>query len=218
MCIRDSISTFANCYGITLGGSQITEENVDGGSNTIGGGTVEAELDIETVLSLAPQANIKVYEGNQSIYDVESQIVSDDTAKVVSISWGACEADFGASYQQSENTLLEEAAVDGQTVFAAAGDDGSEACNVNGESGADTGSVPGAQALNPTNGTLYVCLLYTSLADPRRLLQAAFASLWSRDISLADKLRAVRLFAHCGLGSAQSILSRRCLLYTSRCV
>jgi YVTN family beta-propeller protein len=46
--------------------------------------------------------------------------------------------------------------VDGQTVFAAAGDDGSEACNVNGESGADTGSAPGAQALNPTNGTLYV--------------------------------------------------------------
>ena len=150
------LSTFANCYGITLGGSQITEENVDGGSNTIGGGTVEAELDIETVLSMAPQANIKVYEGNQSIYDVESQIVSDDTAKVVSISWGACEADFGASYQQSENTLLEEAALDGQTVFASAGDDGSEACNVNGESGADTGNLPGAQALNSTNGTLYV--------------------------------------------------------------
>ncbi len=48
-----------------------------------------------------------------------------------------------------------------------------------------------------------------TLADPRRLPQAAFASLWSRDISLADKLRAVRLFAHCGLGSAQSILSQR---------
>ena len=48
-----------------------------------------------------------------------------------------------------------------------------------------------------------------TLADPRRLPREAFASLWSREISLADKLRAVRLFAHCGLGSAQSILAQR---------
>ena len=48
-----------------------------------------------------------------------------------------------------------------------------------------------------------------TLADPRRLPREAFASMWSRDISLADKLRAVRLFAHCGLGSAQSILAQR---------
>ena len=150
------IATFAACYGITLGTNQITEENTDGGSNTLGGGTDEAELDIETVLSLAPAANIEVYEGNQSLYNVESQIVSDDTAKIVSISWGACEADFDPSYLQSENTLLEAASLDGQTVFAASGDDGSEGCNMNGESGSPTGDSPYAQAVNPSNGTLYV--------------------------------------------------------------
>ena len=48
-----------------------------------------------------------------------------------------------------------------------------------------------------------------TLADPRRLPREAFVSMWSRDISLADKLRAVRLFADCGLGSAQSILAQR---------
>jgi YVTN family beta-propeller protein len=150
------ISTFANCYGISLGANQITEENVDGGSNTIGSGTVEAELDIETVLSLAPQADIEVYEGNQSIYNVLNQIVSDDTAKIVSISWGACEADLDPSYQQSENTLLQASSLEGQTVFAAAGDDGSEGCNVNSESGANTGSNPSAQAVDSANGSLYV--------------------------------------------------------------
>ena len=56
------IRQFANCYGITLGGGQVTQMTVASGGAT-GGGTVEAELDIETVLSLAPKANIEVYEG-----------------------------------------------------------------------------------------------------------------------------------------------------------
>ena len=48
-----------------------------------------------------------------------------------------------------------------------------------------------------------------TLADPRHSPTAALASLWSRDVSLADEMRAVRLFAHCGLGSAQNILAQR---------
>ena len=56
------ITTFASCYGITLGVGQITAGSVGGGRAT-GAGTAEAELDIETVLSLAPKANIEVYEG-----------------------------------------------------------------------------------------------------------------------------------------------------------
>ena len=80
------ISTFAACYGITLGGGQISEKNLPGGGAT-GPSTVEADLDIENVLSLAPKANIEVYEGgpSDSLYDVFDQIVSDDTAKIVSV-------------------------------------------------------------------------------------------------------------------------------------
>ena len=67
------ISTFANCYGITPGVGQVTEKSVLGGGS---GSNVEAELDIETVLSLAPKANIEVYEGgtSASMYDVVNQI------------------------------------------------------------------------------------------------------------------------------------------------
>ena len=152
------ISTFANCYGISLAGGQITQKTVDGGGAT-GGATAEAELDIENVISLAPKANIEVYEGGPSdgIYNVVSQIVSDDTAKIVSISWtNGCEAYVPKSYQSAENTLFQAAATEGQSVFVASGDQGAQGCNINGEISASTGSDPVAQTVDPTTGTLYV--------------------------------------------------------------
>jgi uncharacterized repeat protein (TIGR02543 family) len=149
------ISTFATCYGITLGANQVTEETNGGNNGATGANTGESELDIETVLSLAPAANIKVYE-DDDIYDAFSHIVSDDTAKIVSVSWGACESQSGSANQQAENTLLEEASLDGQTIFAAAGDNGSQGCNANGAYGSATGSGANAQAVNSSNGTLYV--------------------------------------------------------------
>jgi DNA-binding beta-propeller fold protein YncE len=154
------ISTFANCYGITPG--NITSIPVGGGGAT-GTGTMEAELDIETVLSLAPKANIEVYEGgaSSSLYDVFNQIVSDDSAKIVSDSWiNGCEAYVGQSLQNSENTLFQAAATEGQSIFVATGDQGSEGCNVNGKIAASTGSNPVAQAVDPATatspGTLYI--------------------------------------------------------------
>ncbi len=152
------ITDFANCYGITLGNGQVSQVAIDGGGAT-GPNTVEAELDIETVLSLAPQANIEVYEGGISdgIYNVLSRIVSDDSAKIVSASWtNGCESYVGQSLQNSENTLLQAAAVDGQSVFVSTGDQGSEGCNVNGVVSAPTGSDPVAQVVDATTGTVYV--------------------------------------------------------------
>ncbi len=152
------INTFANCYGITLGTGQISRTPVDGGGTT-GSDTRETELDIETVLSLAPKANIEVYEGgtSDSLYDVFNQIVSDDTAKIVSASWtNGCEAYIGQSLQNSENTLFQAAAAEGQSIFVASGDQGSEGCNINGKIAASTGSNPVAQAVDPSTGTLYI--------------------------------------------------------------
>ena len=130
-----------------------------GGGGATGAGTAEAEFDIETALSLAPKANIEVYEGGLSddLYDVFSQIVSDDTAKIVSASWtNGCEAYVGQSFQNSENTLFQAAAAEGQSIFVASGDQGAQGCNINGEIDAGTGTNPVAQAVDPSTGTLYV--------------------------------------------------------------
>ncbi len=129
--------TSRNCYGITLADGQISQELVGNAAGATGSGTAEAELDIETVLVMAPKANIEVYEGgtsgsSDSLYDVFSQIVNDDTAKIVSASWtNGCEAYVGQTTQSSENTLFQAAAAEGQSIFVASGDQGAQGCNIN---------------------------------------------------------------------------------------
>ena len=194
------IRHFAHCYGITLGNGQITQETLGGGGAT-GAGTAEAELDIETVLSLAPQADIEVYEGGASVslYDVFSQIVNDDTAKIVSASWtNGCEAYVGQSLQDSENTLFEAAATEGQSVFVAAGDQGAQGCNINGEIDAATGSDPVAQAVDPSTGTLYIADKSSNSRQCRqRGEHEQSGELRHRELG-SDRLRSRRRRARCG--------------------
>ncbi len=155
--VQSDIDTFAACYGI--GDGQVTQVDMNGGGGLTGGATAESELDIETALSLAPKANIEVYEGGQSddLYTIFSRIVSDDTAKIVSVSWtNGCEAYVAPAFQSSENTILAAAASEGQSFFVASGDQGSQGCNLNGEVSAPTGTGPMAQAVDPSTGTLYV--------------------------------------------------------------
>ncbi len=58
-----------------------------------------------------------------------------DAAQVLSTSWGECEADAGTAEIELESTLFQQAAAQGQSYVAAAGDEGSEDCNVPGLSG-----------------------------------------------------------------------------------
>jgi subtilase family serine protease len=126
------IAAFQSCYGTHASVSYV---EVDGGSGT-GAGSGEAALDIEDAISLAPKANILVYQAPNSNsngpgsgpYDDFSAIVSEDRAPVVSASWGQCESLEGATDAHAESTLFQEAAVQGQTIVSASGDDGSEDC------------------------------------------------------------------------------------------
>jgi subtilase family serine protease len=121
------IAAYQSCYGTSASVSQIA---VDGGAGS-GSGAGEAALDIEDLIGLAPQASILVYEGPNTgagAYDTYARMISDDRAKVISTSWGACEDPSYASSLQAEASLFEEAAAQGQTVLAAAGDSGADDC------------------------------------------------------------------------------------------
>ncbi len=119
------VQSFEQAYGIS---TTVTQVNVDGGPGT-GAGSGEAALDIENVISLAPDATVLVYQGPPgSGTDIWNKIISDMRAAVVSTSWGLCESSEGSANAQAEAPLFQEAALNGQSILAAAGDSGSEDC------------------------------------------------------------------------------------------
>jgi subtilase family serine protease len=122
------IGIYQACYGTN---AAVTPVNVDGGPEPSTDDS-EAALDIEQVVGLAPQAAVLVYQAPNdranAQADVISAIVSEDRAKVISSSWAICEQLAVPAVSELENTLLQEAAVQGQSFFASTGDTGSSGC------------------------------------------------------------------------------------------
>lgn len=127
--VMSDLTHYAACYGQ----SHTPVQTVVVGSNPVStdGGVVEVELDAEMILSAAPHlGRLVIYEAANT--DAGSlaewaQIVQ-DAVPVVSTSWGQCEALMNPQVAQEENVLFTAAAVQGQTIFAAAGDTGSADC------------------------------------------------------------------------------------------
>jgi len=121
------IATYAQCYGAS---TAVTNVDVDGGPGAFNGNDDESALDIDQVIGLAPQVNIRVYQAPpaDSQAAVLNAIASENVAKVVSSSWGVCESLTGLPTIRAENTLLEEMAAQGQSFFNSSGDSGSTMC------------------------------------------------------------------------------------------
>lgn len=120
------VSTYFHCYGVS---PTVSSVNVDGGPS--GGPIDEATLDVEEAGVLAPGAHLVVYQGpnsNTGPLDVYSRIADDNSANVVSVSWGTCETDPNGSVT-GEQVIFEQMAAQGQSVLASAGDSGSSDCN-----------------------------------------------------------------------------------------
>jgi subtilase family serine protease len=116
---------------------------------------LEDVLDIEDVAGLVPDANIEVYEApnddNGLISLYESMVTAD--VPVISTSWGLCEAGMDTSTLTAENAIFEEAAVQGEAVFAAAGDNGSDDCQSNKRAVDDPASQPYVTGVGGTTMT-----------------------------------------------------------------
>jgi len=120
------LSTFLNCYGLT---PTITPVSVDGGPTRAN--DEEATIDVEEVAAMAPGAVVDIYQGpnnSNGPIDTYQRIADDNTASIVSTSWGTCEADPSGD-PSAEQPIFEQMAAQGQTVVAAAGDEGSSDCN-----------------------------------------------------------------------------------------
>jgi hypothetical protein len=169
---RGDIRTFDTCYFGASNASamlkRLTVVPVDGGQQ-VGYGSGESELDIDDVSAVAPGANIEVYEAPPTYYgliDEFNAIVQDDKAKVATSSWASgCEAGVQAlepGLEPLENTIFEQAAIQGQTVLEWAGDDGSDGCAIHGSS-----PVPPILSQNVEGDQPYVLSVGgTTITDP----------------------------------------------------
>jgi hypothetical protein len=120
---------FLSCYGLS---NPIRNVIIDGGPGgpSVGGG--EAALDTELVAVNAPSAALAVYEApntnDAQAFDLFNRIASDDSAQVVTTSWGNCELAVPTSDLQTEDQIFQRMAMQGQTMIAASGDAGSSDC------------------------------------------------------------------------------------------
>jgi subtilase family serine protease len=94
------------------------------------GDEAESDLDLEYSSTIAKGAQVYfLYAGSSGgVWDSIDYAVENKTAPIISTSYGECEPELSQSDYTTENAELEQAAAQGQTVVAAAGDDGSTDC------------------------------------------------------------------------------------------
>jgi subtilase family serine protease len=128
------ITNFQSAAGLTQKAPTITLVP-DSGTSTLNdknGDEDESDLDLEWSGAVAKGATINfVYVGNNSsfsAFDAIQYAIDNDLAPIVSTSYGACEADFSSSDVTTLQSWFAQANAQGQTVVAAAGDNGATDC------------------------------------------------------------------------------------------
>lgn len=119
------VKKFWSTYGLPTH-TFVANTPIGGTTNELNG---ETTLDIERSSSMAPGATIHVYEcatPANANFDAEfQQIAADNTADVVTTSWGLNETQSGLGSISAEHDAFVQMTTQGQIVMAAAGDDGS---------------------------------------------------------------------------------------------
>jgi hypothetical protein len=125
------VSSFRSLFSLPASTPQVV---IDGNDPGVNGDAVEAYLDVEWAGAVAPGATVKLYtSANTTLQSglilAAKRAIEEDTAPILSVSFGLCEAFLGTSYNQFISSLWQEAAAQGQTVLVAAGDSGSAGCD-----------------------------------------------------------------------------------------
>ena len=134
-----------SALGLSVSSSRLTQVAVDGGSGppSDASGSDETTLDVEQSGGLAPAAQILVYEApntDQGFVDVFAAAIDKNAADTLSMSWGSWEHEDTfkvinpntgkvSTAIQVINSLLMQAASQGQTVFTSSADAGAYTAN-----------------------------------------------------------------------------------------
>ena len=127
------ITAFRSAAGLTGGGLTMTLVPGVTDPGVSSGDVEEASLDVEWSGAVAKSATIIYVYANPNtgngVFDALQYAIDQDVAPVISTSYGACEADWGASNLSVLAGWGQQANTQGQTIVAASGDSGAADCD-----------------------------------------------------------------------------------------
>ena len=124
------VQSFRSIFGLKKNDPTFTVVSNDPGQNS---DDIEAYLDIEWAGAMAPGATVNFIVGGSSfvadgIASAGLYAVENNVGDIISLSYGKCESSSGASETAFWNSLWEQAAAQGQTVFVSTGDSNAAGC------------------------------------------------------------------------------------------
>jgi subtilase family serine protease len=134
-------STFRSTFGLSgYSGGSFTQVHPTGGTSctdpgVVSGNESEAELDAEWASAAAPSAAIELASCKDTsttfggLIALQNLLSKSSPPAIVSISYGECEAENGATANAAYNTAYQEAVALGVSVFVSAGDEGAASCD-----------------------------------------------------------------------------------------
>jgi len=128
-----NVRTFRTGFGLPANDPQIILGGKDPGI-LCGGDEAEAYLDVEYAGALAKKATVKFVVAasttvSDGIYLASQYAVNNNVAPIVSLSYGLCEKAVGAAGYQLLNSLWQQAATQGMSVFVSSMDSGAAGCD-----------------------------------------------------------------------------------------
>jgi subtilase family serine protease len=157
---ESDLTAFLNFFGITRTGAATSRWPSDGGG--VGGDNLEATLDAETTVGLAPNTYLNMYEisslANSSVIMAYNRVVNDNRVAVESSSFGTCEA-WDHSFDQSIQQIVDQGDGKGITFAAATGDEGLYKCDggyTGLEAPAASPNIVAVGGTSPANGPLWL--------------------------------------------------------------
>ncbi len=136
-------STFRSSFGLSsyTGGSFIQVHPTGSSScsdpGVVSGAESEAELDAEWASAAAPSAAVELASCKDTsttfggLIALQNLLSKGTPPAIISISYGECEAENGATANAAYNTTYQQAVTMGVSVFVSAGDEGAASCDAN---------------------------------------------------------------------------------------
>ena len=149
---NNDIATFRTYFGLPTNNTVNTPIRISGNSQPLTvcssaisslcgqSDLIENTLDVEWSGSVAKNAQIILVASypasasDDNLYDSESYIVDNLTARIMNVSYGQCELNNGTAGNVQYYNLWQTAAAEGIAVFVASGDSGAASCDQGGDS------------------------------------------------------------------------------------